>query len=89
LSVFPSEPPPNQTAVSSYDGINLLAKLIADVGTDRLKLRDALAQVGTARPAYDGVSGKIAFDSLGDVPEKRVLIGKARDGVVYAVEGAQ
>lgn len=88
-SVFPSEPTPNQTAVSSYDAVNLLAQLITDVGTDRTKLRNALAQVGTTRPAYEGVAGRIAFDSLGDVPEKHVLIGKARDGVVYAAEGTQ
>ena len=86
-AAFPSEPPPNQTAVATYDALNLLAKLIADVGTDRKKLRDALAQVGTGRPAYEGVSGTIAFDSVGDVPEKQVLIAQARGGVSRAVEG--
>ena len=89
ISVFPSEPIPNQTAVSTYDAVNLLAQLIGEVGTDRTKLRNALAQVGTIRPAYDGVAGRVAFDSLGDVPEKHVLIGKARDGVVYNAEAAQ
>ena len=89
LSVFPSEPTPNQTAVSTYDAVNLLALLIGDVGTDRTKLRNALAQVGTTRPAYEGVAGRVAFDSLGDVPEKHVLIGKVRDGVVYDAEAAQ
>lgn len=88
-AAFPQEPPPNQTAVATYDAVNLLAKLIADVGTDRTALRNALAEVGTARPAYDGVSGRIAFDSLGDVPEKRVLIAQARGGVSRAVEGTQ
>lgn len=86
---FPSEPAPNQTAVATYDAVNLLAKIIADVGTDRRKIRDALAQVGTGRPAYDGVAGKIAFDSLGDVPEKQVLIAQAHNGVSRAVEGVQ
>lgn len=88
-AAFPQEPPPNQTAVSSYDAVHLLARLIADVGTDRAALRIALAEVGTARPAYDGLSGRIAFDSLGDVPEKRVLIAQARGGVARAVEGTQ
>lgn len=86
-AAFPQEPAPNQTAVATYDAVNLLAKLIADVGTDRLALRNALAEVGTARPAYDGIAGRIAFDSLGDVPEKRVLIAQARGGVSRAVEG--
>jgi len=88
-AMFPSEPPPNQTAVATYDAVHLLARLLASAGTDRRKLRDALAQVGTGTPAFDGVSGKIAFDSLGDVPEKQVLIAQARGGVSRAVEGAQ
>lgn len=84
---FPQEPPPNQTAVATYDAVNLLARLIADVGTDREALRNALAQVGTKRPAFEGIAGSIAFDSLGDVPEKPVLIAQARAGVARAVEG--
>ena len=88
-AAFPQEPPPNQTAVATYDAVKLLAQLIRDVGTDRTALRNALAEVGRSRPAYDGVSGRIAFDSLGDVPEKRVLIAQARGGVSRAVEGAQ
>lgn len=86
-AAFPAEPPPNQTAVATYDAVHLLARLIGDVGTDRRKIRDALAQVGTGTPAYDGVSGRIAFDSVGDVPEKQVLIALARGGVSRAVEG--
>ena len=88
-TAFPQEPPPNQTAAATYDAVNLLAELMRQVGTDRTALRDALAQVGRDRPAYDGISGRIAFDSLGDVPEKRVLIAQARGGVTRAVEGAQ
>lgn len=88
-TAFPQEPPPNQTAVATYDAVKLLAGLIADVGTDRTKLRDALAAVGSARPAFEGISGRIAFDSLGDVPEKRVLIAQARGGITRVVEGTQ
>ncbi|MEP6744980.1 MAG: ABC transporter substrate-binding protein [Gemmatimonadota bacterium] len=88
-AAFQQEPAPNQTAIATYDAVNLLAKLIADVGTDRVRLRNALAQVGTVRPAYEGISGRIAFDSLGDVPEKRVLIARAQGGEVHAVEGTQ
>lgn len=88
-AAFPQEPPPNQTAVATYDAVHLLARVIGEVGTDRKAIRDALAQVGTARPAYEGISGKIAFDSVGDVPEKQVLIAQAHGGVVHAVEGTQ
>jgi len=84
--MFKGEPAPNNTAVSTYDAIRLLAQLMDDVGTDRRKLRDALAQVGTTRAAYEGISGRIAFDSAGDVPEMRVLIAQARAGSVSAVE---
>jgi len=85
--MFPDQPPPNNTAVVTYDAVHLLATLIRDVGTDRVKLRDALAQVGTVRPAYDGVSGRIAFNEAGDVPDKQVLIAQARAGTATAVEG--
>lgn len=88
-AAFPQEPPPNQTAVATYDAVNLLAQIIKDVGTDRRKIRDALAEVGSGRPAYDGIAGRIAFDSLGDVPEKQVLIAQAHNGVSRAVEGVQ
>jgi ABC-type branched-subunit amino acid transport system substrate-binding protein len=55
--------------------VNLLARAIAQVGADRRAIRDYLAQVGRGRPAYEGVTGTIAFDSLGDVPAKTVVIG--------------
>lgn len=85
--MFPDQPPPNNTAAGTYDTVMLLARLMRDVGTDREKLRDALAQVGTGRPAYDGLAGRIAFDPAGDVPEMRVLIAQVRAGTVTAVEG--
>ncbi|HVX89905.1 MAG TPA: ABC transporter substrate-binding protein [Gemmatimonadales bacterium] len=86
-AAFPDQPPPNQTAVATYDAVRLLAQLIGEVGTDRERLRDALAEVGTARPAFEGISGRIAFDSVGDVPAKRVLVAQAHNGVTHAVEG--
>ena len=85
--MFPDQPPPNNTAAGTYDSVMLLAQLMKDVGTDRQKLRDALAQVGTGRPAYEGLAGRIAFDPAGDVPEMRVLIAQVRAGTVTAVEG--
>jgi ABC-type branched-subunit amino acid transport system substrate-binding protein len=43
-------------------------------------VRNYLARVGTALPAYDGVTGTIAFDAHGDVPAKPVVIGVVQGG---------
>jgi branched-chain amino acid transport system substrate-binding protein len=71
---------PNDTGAETYDAVNLLARAIEQVGADRRAVRDYLAQVGRGRPAFEGVTGTIAFDSLGDVPAKAVVIGVVRAG---------
>lgn len=71
---------PNDTGAETYDAVNLLAKAIEQVGPDRRAIRDYLAQVGRGRPAFEGVTGTIAFDSLGDVPAKAVVIGVVHHG---------
>ncbi|HEX4561055.1 MAG TPA: ABC transporter substrate-binding protein [Gemmatimonadales bacterium] len=71
---------PDDTGAETYDAVNLLAKAIEQVGADRGAIRDYLAQVGRGRPAYEGVTGTVAFDSLGDVPAKTVVIGVAHAG---------
>ena len=53
----------------------LLARAIDAVGPSRRGLLAYLAAVGTASPPFDGVTGRIAFDSLGDVPTKGVVLG--------------
>jgi branched-chain amino acid transport system substrate-binding protein len=71
---------PDDTGAETYDAVNLLARAIEQVGADRGAIRDYLAQVGRGRPAYEGVTGTVAFDSLGDVPAKTVVIGVAHAG---------
>ena len=72
---------PDHRGAAAYDIVHLLARALAEVGTDRHALRDYVAQVDSrTRPAYEGVTGQIAFDSLGDVPSKPVVIGVVRDG---------
>jgi ABC-type branched-subunit amino acid transport system substrate-binding protein len=39
-------------------------------------------------PSYDGVTGTIAFDGKGDVPNQNVYIGLVRKGAVDVVNGA-
>lgn len=84
---FPTIDPPNQTAAATYDIVRLLAQVIEDAGTGRKAIRDALAQVGTKRPAFAGVTGPIQFDANGDVPTKKVLIAMIKGGSVHLVEG--
>jgi branched-chain amino acid transport system substrate-binding protein len=80
---FPGQRPDHRGA-GAYDIVNLLARALADVGPDRRAVRDYLARVGNGAPAYDGVTGRIAFDSLGDVPTKPVVIGIVRGGRLTA-----
>jgi ABC-type branched-subunit amino acid transport system substrate-binding protein len=61
----------------------LLRNVIARAGPEREAVRRELAQVGTGRPAFQGVTGTVAFDSRGDVPNKAVYIGVVRDGAVH------
>ena len=84
---YPNARPPNQAAAAAYDIVHLLRDVIAKVGTDRRRIRDAVAQIGLGAPAYEGVTGEIAFDSLGDVPRQRVIISRVTGGRVVAVEG--
>jgi len=77
--VYPGERPDHRGA-GAYDAVMLLAQAIAAVGADRRAVRDYLADVGRRLPAYEGVTGKIAFDTTGDVPTKSVLIGVVRNG---------
>jgi branched-chain amino acid transport system substrate-binding protein len=71
---------PDHRGAGAYDIVHLLARALADVGADRQALRDYLARVGRARPAFEGVTGTISFDELGDVPGKSVVVGVVRDG---------
>ena len=84
---YPGVPEPNQAAAGSYDALYLLRDVIARVGTSRRAIRNGLAAVGNTRPAFKGVSGTIAFDSLGDVPARQVYMGVVRNGAMQAANG--
>lgn len=71
---------PDHRGAGAYDIVYLLARAIEAVGTGRGDLRDYVAQVGASVPAFDGVTGRIAFDQQGDVPAKPVVIGVVRSG---------
>lgn len=86
-TAYPMALPPSQAAAATFDILYLLRDRIALVGTDRRRLRDAVADVGRGSPAFRGVTGEIAFDENGDVPKQRVVIGRISGGTLHAVGG--
>lgn len=83
---YPDEPLPNQPAAASYDALHILAQVMREHGTGRAAIRDALHQVNLQHP-YDGVTGRIAFDSLGDVPTREVYVAVVRNGALRLAGG--
>ncbi len=83
---YPDALAPNQPAAATYDAIYLLRNVIASSGSDRNRVRDGVAKVTAAAP-FTGVTGIIAFDSLGDVPTRQVYIGVVHDGAIRLAEG--
>jgi len=84
---YPGSTAPNQPAAATYDILFMLKATMNRVGTDRGKLRDAVAEIGRGSPPFEGATGEIAFDEHGDVPRQRVIIGRIEGGRVRAVEG--
>jgi ABC-type branched-subunit amino acid transport system substrate-binding protein len=79
---------PNQPAAATYDAIYLLRDVIARAGSSRAAIRRALAGVGSVTQPFEGVTGTVAFDTNGDVPDQNVYIGLVRAGAVGVVNGA-
>jgi len=78
---------PDHRGAGAYDAVYLIADAIREAGTSRRRIRQALARLnGTDRPAYEGVTGRIAFDEQGDVVDKSVLVGVVRAGRIAMVE---
>jgi branched-chain amino acid transport system substrate-binding protein len=84
---YPEAGSPNQPAAATYDVLYLLRDVIATTGTARRAIRDGVAAVGRTAPPFEGVTGRIAFDENGDVPEQRVIIGIVHGGNVQPAEG--
>jgi branched-chain amino acid transport system substrate-binding protein len=84
---FPGAGFPNQPAAATYDAVYLLRDVIARAGSNREDVRRALAKVGSGLPAFKGVTGTVAFDMRGDVPNQSVYIGMVRDGTVRLATG--
>lgn len=85
-SRYPGEPPPNQPAAASYDAVHLLRRVIEANGATREGIRVGLEAVGPGA-AFEGVTGTIAFDSLGDVPTRDVHVAVVRNGTLRLAGG--
>ena len=83
---YPGERPDHRGA-AAYDIVHLLASVLRESGVDRRAVRDRLARIGSDLPAFEGVTGTIAFDSHGDVPSKQVVIGVVREGQLIPEPG--
>ncbi|MGZ8398283.1 MAG: branched-chain amino acid ABC transporter substrate-binding protein [Gemmatimonadales bacterium] len=79
---FPAAGLPNQPAAATYDAVYLVRDVIARAGTTRRAIRRELARVGSGAAAFRGVTGVVAFDAKGDVPNQAVYIGVVRNGAV-------
>ena len=84
---FPSAGLPNQPAAATYDAVYLLRDVIARAGAKRADVRRELARVGGGAPAFRGVTGTVAFDVRGDVPNQPVYIGEVHQGAVRLAGG--
>ncbi len=85
---YPDAGFPNQVAAATYDAVYLLRDVIARAGSERESVRRALAGVGSATPPFEGVTGTVAFDAAGDVPNQNVYVGLVRHGDVEVENGA-
>jgi branched-chain amino acid transport system substrate-binding protein len=78
---------PDYRGAGTYDILYLLAQAMETVGPDRGRIRDYLARVGRDIEPFEGVTGPIAFDENGDVPEKDIVIGVISDGRLITAVG--
>ncbi len=77
---------PDHRAAATYDVMHLLALAIESAGTARSSLRDYLAGIGTRADAFDGVTGRIAFDTRGNAVGTEVTMAVVRGGRLVAAE---
>jgi branched-chain amino acid transport system substrate-binding protein len=70
--------PANQNMATSYDAISLIFNAMRDGAATRQGIQAYLASVGRSRPAYIGVTGRIAFDSNGEAVGKPWVLVRAR-----------
>jgi branched-chain amino acid transport system substrate-binding protein len=70
---------PDGYAALAYDATLLLASVIERVGTDRERVRDALASMSAP---YAGVTGAIRFGASGDPDGKQIVMAQMMNGAL-------
>ncbi|MGE0351875.1 MAG: branched-chain amino acid ABC transporter substrate-binding protein [Gemmatimonadales bacterium] len=85
-AAFPLGGAVDYSAAATYDLVYLLRTALERAAPGRRGLRDAVAATGQSAPAYAGVTGTIAFDALGDVPDLHIRIGVVRNGTLRPAE---
>ncbi len=68
--------PPTHQAALAYDGALLLGRAARAVGGGRRAIQEYLAATGSSRPAFDGITGEIAFDARHNVVRKAVTLAR-------------
>lgn len=79
---------PDGNAALAFDAVRLLAAAVEAVGRDRARIRDWLAGL-QARGAVPGVTGPLAFDSLGDPVGKSITMTRVAGGQLTVLGGAR
>jgi branched-chain amino acid transport system substrate-binding protein len=70
---------PDGHAATGYDAMQVMARAIADAGTDRAAIRRYLASI-TSENAYHGLTGVIRFGPGGDPVESPYRVTRLHDG---------
>lgn len=71
--------PANQNMATSYDAASLILNALRDGAATRQAIQAYLAGIGRSRPAYTGVTGRIAFDANGEAVGKPWVLVRARE----------
>lgn len=82
---------PDSQAALAYDAVRLMARALAEGRRDPEAIRAYLEHVGQdgGPQAFEGVAGRVAFDSNGDPVNKRFTLGVIRGGRIVLPEGAR
>jgi branched-chain amino acid transport system substrate-binding protein len=70
---------PDEDAALAYDATRLLAAAVASRGADRRAIRAYLATLTPSKP-FAGITGPIAFDSLGDPAGRQFIMTRMHNG---------